>query len=366
MYRLVGKAADAIPLLERVRDAKVKQLGPDDPSTLSTLDKLAEAYHAAGKTAEAIDLYVQVREARVKYFEADHPETLSTSNGLAMTYLAAGRTTDAIALLEQVRDAQARKLEPDHPNALSVLDNLATAYRIDGRTNEAIALHQKVLDARLKALTAEHPETLRTMNNLAVAYQFAGKIEPSLPFLQRAAAGAEKRRFVDETAGQIVKNLIMTLEALNQHPPAETWRRKWLAVVKERSGPRSLAFGAELASLGSNLLKQKKYAEAEPIVRQGLAVFQARDPDAWGTFCTRSLLGGALLGQKRYDEAEPLLLDGYAGMKQRQARVAAAGTVQLTDALQRLVRLYDARGKPDEAARWRKELEKAKAPPKPN
>jgi len=32
---------------------------------------------------------------------------------------------------------------------------------------------------------------------------------------------------------------------------------------------------------------------------------------------------------------------------------------RMRDALERLVQLYDAWGKPDEAAKWRKELEKA-------
>jgi hypothetical protein len=38
---------------------------------------------------------------------------------------------------------------------------------------------------------------------------------------------------------------------------------------------------------------------------------------------------------------------------------------RLTEALGRLVQLYDAWGKKDEAAKWRKELEEAKPPAKP-
>jgi hypothetical protein len=45
-------------------------------------------------------------------------------------------------------------------------------------------------------------------------------------------------------------------------------------------------------------------------------------------------------------------------MKQRAAKIPEPGRkVWLTEALKRLVRLYDAWGKPDEAAKWRKELE---------
>ena len=75
---------------------------------------------------------------------------------------------------------------------------------------------------------------------------------------------------------------------------------------------------------------------------------------------TRSLLGGVLLGQQKYAAAEPLLQNGYEGLRQTQAGIVPRVRARtLRGALERLVQLYDAWGKPDEAAKWRKELEKA-------
>jgi eukaryotic-like serine/threonine-protein kinase len=65
------------------------------------------------------------------------------------------------------------------------------------------------------------------------------------------------------------------------------------------------------------------------------------------------MLGGSLLGQKQYAAAEPLLLAGYEGMKQRAADIPKLGQARLSEALDRLVELYDAWGKKDEAAKWR-------------
>ena len=48
-------------------------------------------------------------------------------------------------------------------------------------------------------------------------------------------------------------------------------------------------------------------------------------------------------------------------MKKREATIPAQGKARLTDTLERLVQLYEATGKKDEAAKWRKELEGAKA-----
>ena len=108
-------------------------------------------------------------------------------------------------------------------------------------------------------------------------------------------------------------------------------------------------------------LVRRRYAEAATLLRDGLAILEKKHPDDWSTFHTRSLLGGALVGQTKYAEAEPLLLMGYQGLKQRRDRIPASAKNSLTVALGRLVRLYDAWGKKDEAAKWRKEMEAMKA-----
>ena len=59
-------------------------------------------------------------------------------------------------------------------------------------------------------------------------------------------------------------------------------------------------------------------------------------------------------------DAEPLLLDNYRGLKRAADEAGVASQSQrvlLRDAVARLIDLYDAWGKPDEAAKWRNELE---------
>ncbi len=108
------------------------------------------------------------------------------------------------------------------------------------------------------------------------------------------------------------------------------------------------------------MLHQKKHHGAEPLLRDCLANIQKKQPDQWTTFNTQSLLGGALSGQGKYADAEPLLLAGYEEMKNGEAKIPAQSKIRLTEALQRLVQLYDAWGKKDQAEKWRKELETRK------
>src|SRR5262249_40566412 len=122
----------------------------------------------------------------------------------------------------------------------------------------------------------------------------------------------------------------------------------------------SPAYAKELAALGLNLLKQKKWADAEAVLHECLAVREKKESDVWTTFNTRSMLGEALAEQKKHAEAEPLLLAGYRGKKERQDKTPPEGKNRLTEAAERLVRLYEATGGKEEAAKWRKELDARK------
>lgn len=64
---------------------------------------------------------------------------------------------------------------------------------------------------------------------------------------------------------------------------------------------------------------------------------------------TEGALGECLMAQKRYHEAEPLLRSSYDGVKSKFGEQHQR-TVQ---ARQRLAKLYGAWGKPNEAARYR-------------
>jgi tetratricopeptide (TPR) repeat protein len=125
----------------------------------------------------------------------------------------------------------------------------------------------------------------------------------------------------------------------------------------------------QLANLGLALLQLQAFAEAEPILRECLAIREKQQPDDWRTCNTQSLLGGALLGQKRYAEAEPLLRKGYEGLKARAKAIPWQGAIRIPEALDRLIELYTATDRLDEAKRWRAERAKylnASSPPREN
>jgi len=102
--------------------------------------------------------------------------------------------------------------------------------------------------------------------------------------------------------------------------------------------------------------------EAEPLLREALAIQSKSEPDLWTTPNTQSLLGGALAGQNKFADAEPHLVAGYEGLKQRSGKIPSRRRSSVVEALDRLIRACDAAGKPADAAKWRAERETVTGP----
>jgi tetratricopeptide (TPR) repeat protein len=210
-------------------------------------------------------------------------------------------------------EPEVAKAFADRPLAEALIrEMLGATYQDLEAAALAVKQFERALALREAALGPAHADTTTCRNKLAVAYRLA-----------------------------------------DHHPEASRLYHQ---------NANSSTFAAALAVQGSVLLSQNKPAEAEQKLRECLTVRQKAQPDDWTTFDTQSMLGEALLEQKKYAEAEPLLLKGYEGMKKREAQVPAESRPRRTKALERLVRLYTAWGKKDNAARWQKVLEAAKTP----
>jgi serine/threonine protein kinase/DNA-binding SARP family transcriptional activator len=399
-YQAAGKISEAIRLYTELHDKKVEKLGPDDPSTLTTLNNLAAAYQAARKMPEAIRLYEQVRDKSIEKLGPDHPDTLVTLNNLGSALQVARRFSEAISLLEQVRDKQVEKLGADHPDTLSTLNNLALAYQGNGQLTEAIRVFEEVRDKQMERLGADHPATLVTLHNLARARRTAGDLTEANRLFEQVsdksveklgadhpntlsamyelasglrAAGklAEAIRLFEQVRDKQVEKLglehphtVNTLGQLGkayveagQVDKALPVLDQFIVARRKASEPDDPRFAGLLARVSVDLIKHERFSRAEKYLRESLAIQEKKQPDAWTTFHAKSLLGGALAGQKRYSDAEPLLLQAYEGMKQRKANIPAEDKPRLMESLERLIRLYDSWSKPDQADRWRKEME---------
>jgi serine/threonine protein kinase len=360
-YSKADRTAEAIRLLEQNIKQSEAQLGADHPNTLQYRDNLATVYYDADRIAEAIRLHEQNVKLLEAKLGADHPKTLLNREGLATAYWSAGRVTDAIRLREQTLKQYEAKLGPDHPDTLTCRDNLAVEYSDAGRSAEAVRLHEQNVKLYESKLGPDHPDTLISLANCGVTYREAGRIDEAIVLLEKSLTRGRKRYSeLPASIAWIPSALAETYNRAGQFAKSEPLYRASLEQTRKRFGAEDAKTADQIALLGLNLLRQHKYADAEPILRDCLKIREAKQPDVWTTFNVQSLLGEALLGQKKYTDAEPLLLSGYQGMKQREKNIPTQSQVRVTEAIERLVQLYEATGKKDEADKWRKELEEVK------
>jgi serine/threonine protein kinase/tetratricopeptide (TPR) repeat protein len=353
-----GHNDKALPMLEQALARWTAQFGDDHPGTLSSLNHLGLACRAAGRREQALSLLERALARRTALLGPDHPDTLTSMNNVAQVYQDDRQLDKAIPLFEQALAKRTAQLGPDHPDTLASMNNLALAYKSNREVDRAIPLLEQALEKTKAKLGPRHTDTLSSMNNLALAYQAGGQAERAVPLFEQVLEQMKSRFSLDNPSTRsVVLNLAMAYQDERQFPPAEPLWRELLAWQRQNEGPQSLAAAGTLIGLGQNLLFQQRHAEAETVLRESLVISEQKQPDNWLTYFTRAEVGGTLAGQKQYAEAEPLLLQGYEGMRQRAAKVPPAHRHRFTEVLERLVQLYDAWGKKDQAAEWQKQLE---------
>jgi serine/threonine protein kinase len=352
-YHTAGRLDLALPMYEEAFRLTKAKLGADHPMTLTCMGNLADGYREVKNLALALPLSEEVFRLCKTKLGVDHPDTLTCMNNLAACYGDAGKLDLALPLLEEAFRLTKAKQGADHPDTLVSMGNLAAGYHAARRMELALPLYAETLRLRRAKLGSDHPDTLTSVLTLADGHRTAGQLDRALPLYEEAARGVEKRQFEYQYARRIAQHTVRGYEEAERFEAAATWRQKWLGHVKAQTGADHPAYAGELATFGKNLLEHRRWAEAEPLLRECLKIREKKEPDAWSTFHTRSMLGGALAGQKKYADAEPLLVQGYEGMKARDKALPPQGVTRLPEALDRLIALYTATDKPDEAAKYR-------------
>jgi non-specific serine/threonine protein kinase/serine/threonine-protein kinase len=408
LYRLQSKYDQAEALHREALEGRARTLGPDDPSTLQSKNDLAVVYWYQRKYDQAESLLQEVYEARTrglgpdhldtleskvnlaqiyerqrKYDQAetflkealagytaqrgkDHPDTLTTRNNLAQMYRSLRKFDQAEALYKETLETQAATLGPTHPDTLRSKQNLAGLYKNMGKYDQAEPLYQQALAGRIAQLGENHSDTLNTKNSLAELYRVQKKYDQAEPFYQQALAGWSAQRGADHILALIAKNNLAQLYLdQEKYDRAEPLLQEAVEAARRKPGLKEPNTQVFFRTLAECYEKMGQPARAEPLLRELAEFWKQQATDSWQYAELLARVGSNLLLQQKPADAEPLLLQGYEGLKQRQAPNPAQGKARLTEAVERLVQLYDATGPKDKADEWRKKLEEAKAAAKP-
>jgi hypothetical protein len=392
-YQAAGQTELALSLFLDTVARRKEQLGQDHPETLRSMGGLALAYQATGHRDLALALAVETMEKMKVKLGPDHPDTLVATANLALLHKAAGEFAQALPLLVDTLEQMKWKLGPGHPHTCRVANEVVVVLNATSKQAEVLfrkrdhagteallmvwlnaqkiilpaddvqrAFHLKVVGecrivqknyaAAEMALRESHAIWLKKQPKAVLCYDTANLLGAALagqqkfldaePLLVGSAnvlvASAAKLSPADrQLMLAAVQRVIDLYDAWDRPTDAARWRQQ-KATLAAPSSP------ATLAQLGQQFLQQRKFTEAEPVLRKLLTLTQQKSSDHWTTFQAQSLLGEALLGQGKLAAAEPLLLAGYFGLHLRQAAIPDADRAAvLTDAAARIVRLYQER-----------------------
>lgn len=361
-YQRDDKLGLAIPLLEEVFKLRKNQLGTEHPETIETMHNLGATYRLAGKLDLALPLLEESLKLMKNKLGYDYPLTLTCMDNLASTYKDSGKIDQALPIFEETLKLSKDKRGADHPNTLVSMNNLANAYLDAGRLDLALSLFNEAFKLSKSKLGADHPLALATLQNIGATYWKTGNLDLSIPvFEELLQLHSNKRGRNCLDAIDTMGNLGMNYLSVGRTKDALTiLEEAWELAQKHRP------FFKRLSSLPGQVaavyLRTGQFAKAEPLLRENLdLVVKTGNGKTWSMFTAKSTLGQTLQGLKKYEEAEPLLTQGYEGLKQHKDELPEPRIRVIPETLQSLIELYEATNKPEEAAKWRTELEKTKA-----
>ncbi|MGH9853116.1 MAG: tetratricopeptide repeat protein [Blastocatellia bacterium] len=346
-----GDFAGSESRLREALELRRELLGTGRPEVADTMNELGKVLLERGNLTEAEPLLRDALALLRRRLGPEHKDVANGLNGLGRLLSKQGKFAEAAEVYGQELEIHRRLYGAEHPSVASSLNSRAAMLHEQGDYNGAEASFREALALQQKLLGAEHPEIAPTLANLASVLQDKREYEEAEQ-CYRQALELRRKLFGDNHPYQAitVNNLASLLRDKGDLAGAEVLYRQSLALRRKLFGETHFETATAIGNLGGVYFDKGQYDEALRLYRQALDTYlKSQSPDHWMVNRTRSHIGGCLTKLKRYREAEEQLLAAYAGLK------AARGEQNdLTRrSVGRLIELYEAWGKPDQAAPYR-------------
>lgn len=346
-----GAYAEAEELLREVLTAQKEDLGHEHQDVAITLNLLAEVLRKNGELAKAADMFRQALTMQRKVLGDDHPAVARTLNNLSGALHEAGDLEGAEPLLREALARSRERFGDRHPFVAINILNLATLLKDKGDHEEAGRFYTDALSQFREFHGADHPAIIACSTGLANLHRATRDFAAAERHARDALELQKLRLPEDHPVVASALNLLgRILAESGQCERAEPLLRQSLAIRQERLPRGHWQTTQTQDVLAQCAMVQEQYDEAEKLFREIRALRQ-ENPQRHAQHGPKFQLdhGFCLLKLERYEEAEPLFLESY------EAFTTAGGdsSAGAQSALRRLVELYDAWAKPDDAAKYR-------------
>jgi serine/threonine-protein kinase len=345
----MGDVEGARPVLMEALDIRRRELGENHADVATSLMHVAALVSDGGShTADAIPLLQRALAIRRHLFGDADPLTTDALYQLASELHMAGRYKEARPLFDQWLELVRAQPPLFTPERAEQLGTMATIMQFTRQTERADTLQREVLKIDRALYGNAHYRVAADLSTLGSLEVDAGDMASGDTLLRQAVAML--RTSYPEGHPQLphtLRDLGYMLVERERWPEADTVWQQAAAGYQKYKGTTSLDYVNALSFVALCATMRGRTAEAERMLRTVLASDVAKRPDPNPVANrARLFLGRVLLDEGRVTEAEPLLL-AAVGPK---ARTLSRASHRL--AIQSLVDLYRAEGRPLDAARY--------------
>ena len=309
IYWHLGLFGQSKELLTKALDIRQHILGPEHPSTLDSMQSLANTLADQGQVTEADKLYEKVFETSRRVFGPTNRMTVMAMNSIALDMITETKYPEAEKMQRDILEIDRRTLGQDNPDTLTLLSNLALTLKYEGHFADAEKLNRQALEGRRRTLGADHPDTLRSANNLALNLAEEHASPKEAEELIRAAL-ASQQRILGPTHMDTLESmntLGMILEAQHKYEEEESVARHLLELATSSLGPEHPRTLLAMNNLAAVLDNEKQYAESAQLLSRVYEIQRRkRGPEKYATLLAMTNLAGILQDEKQYTEAEKL------------------------------------------------------------
>lgn len=274
------------------RSAEIyRSLGEPFEAHLSiVLYNLGEALVGQGKWRESAPTFEESLVLSKRELGSKHVRTIAVLNALGNVRMMLGDEEGAEALLQEAI-ASAREAAPHDLQFAHALASLSALRLRQNRTEEALPFAEAALNITLKADPGEGVETAMMYQNVGQIHRAAMRPERALPLMRKARSIYERAQATaDPRYASLLSQEGLALMDDGKFVQAEADMKHAIALLNDSPGAGfSLAIARN--NLGILRLHQKKYAEADDLLRKALAAEELYNPaDATQIGITRDAL----------------------------------------------------------------------------
>jgi serine/threonine protein kinase/tetratricopeptide (TPR) repeat protein len=186
-YLELGRYADAAPILAQTLEAKRRELGDRDPSTLTSIFNLAGLYYSLADVQQAERLYREAYEGRAEVLGDADPKTISSVMMLGRALFELKQYDESDEVLNRALGVVEERLDPGHPMRLSLMEAIAESALRRGEPERADPLYAEVIELRTQHQGPDHALTIHAMGQLAITRFELGRFGDALSLVEEAS-----------------------------------------------------------------------------------------------------------------------------------------------------------------------------------